>query len=62
MAACFYRAYKEGKIEENIEVYPKSGDTLYLGVNEKTITFRGRVKKTFETEWVYNPAASTIFA
>jgi diaminopimelate epimerase len=51
MAACFYRAYKEGKVKENIEVYPKSGDTLYLGVNEKTITFQGKVKKTFEAEW-----------
>ncbi|WP_434637098.1 diaminopimelate epimerase [Sulfurimonas sp. NW7] len=51
MAACFYRAYKEGKVKNNIEVYPTSGDTLYLGVNEKTITFKGRVKKTFETEW-----------
>ena len=48
MAACFYRAYKEKKVGNNIEVYPTSGDTLYLGVNEKTITFKGRVKKTFE--------------
>jgi diaminopimelate epimerase len=51
MAACFYRAYKEGKVKNNIEVYPTSGDTLYLGVNERTITFKGRVKRTFETEW-----------
>jgi diaminopimelate epimerase len=51
MSACFYRAYKEGKVKNNIEVYPKSGDTLYLGVNDKTITFTGRVKKTFETVW-----------
>ncbi len=51
MAACFYRAYKEGAVKNNIEVYPTSGDTLYLGVNEKTIIFKGRVKKTFETEW-----------
>ena len=51
MAACFYRAFKEGKIENNREVYPTSGDTLYLGHNGKTITFKGRVKKTFETEW-----------
>ncbi len=49
MAACFYRAYKEGKVSNNIEVYPTSGDTLYLGVNEKTITFQGKVKKTFTT-------------
>jgi len=51
MAACFYRAYKEGKVSNNIEVYPTSGDTLYLGVNERTITFKGRVKKSFETTW-----------
>jgi diaminopimelate epimerase len=51
MAACFYRAYKENKVPNNIEVYPTSGDTLYLGVNERTITFQGKVKKTFETQW-----------
>lgn len=52
MAACFFVAYQEKKVANNIEVYPKSGDTLYLGMNEKTITFRGKVKKTFETDWV----------
>jgi diaminopimelate epimerase len=51
MAASFYRAYKEGKVKNNIEVYPTSGDTLYLGMNERTITFKGRVKRTFVTEW-----------
>jgi diaminopimelate epimerase len=51
MAACFYRAFLEGKVVNNIEVYPKSGDTLYLGMNDRTITFKGRVKKVFETEW-----------
>lgn len=50
MAACFYRAYQEKLVGKNIEVYPRSGDTLYLGVNERTITFRGEVKKVFETE------------
>jgi diaminopimelate epimerase len=52
MAASFYRAYQENKVSNNIEVYPKSGDTLYLGMNEKTITFKGRVKNTFTTDWV----------
>ena len=51
MAACFYRAYQENKVENNIEVYPKSGDTLYLGINERTITFKGLVKNTFNTKW-----------
>jgi diaminopimelate epimerase len=50
MAACFYRAYQEDRVKNNIEVYPTSGDTLYLGVNEKTITFKGEVRKTFTTE------------
>ncbi len=50
MAACFYRAYEEGLVSNNIEVYPRSGDTLYLGMNEKTITFKGEVKKVFVAE------------
>lgn len=48
MAACFYMAYKEGLVGNNIEVYPASGETLYLGMNERTITFKGRVKKVFD--------------
>jgi len=48
MAACFWRALQEGKISDDIEIYPTSGETLYLGVNERTITFKGRVKKSFE--------------
>ena len=51
MAACFYRALQEGKVGENIEVYPTSAETLYLGINERTITFKGRVKNTFNTVW-----------
>ena len=51
MAACFYRAYIEEKVSNSIEVYPRSGDTLYLGVNDRTITFKGKVKNTFEAEW-----------
>jgi diaminopimelate epimerase len=51
MAACYYRALQEGLIEKSIKVYPTSGDTLYLGMNERTITFQGRVKNTFVTTW-----------
>ncbi|WP_297441526.1 diaminopimelate epimerase [Sulfurimonas sp.] len=51
MSACFYRAFMEEKVKNNIEVYPTSGDTLFLGYNGETITFKGRVKKTFETDW-----------
>lgn len=48
MAASFYMAYQEGLVENNIEVYPTSGETLYLGMNDRTITFKGRVKKVFD--------------
>ena len=51
MAACFYRAFSEGKVAKTIEVYPRSNETVYLGVNDKTITFKGAVKNTFNTEW-----------
>ena len=51
MAACYYRALCENKIDKKVKVYPKSGDTLYLGMNDRTITFKGRVKNTFNTEW-----------
>jgi len=54
MAACYYRAYSEGLTSEQANVYPKSGDTLYLGYNGTTITFKGAVKPTFTTVW--NPA------
>ncbi|MFT5835563.1 MAG: diaminopimelate epimerase [Sulfurimonas sp.] len=51
MAACFYRAYTEEKVAKTIEVYPRSNETVYLGVNNNTITFKGAVKNTFNTEW-----------
>lgn len=51
MAASFYRALQENLVGKNIKVYPRSGDTLYLGVNERTITFKGEVKRVFVTEF-----------
>jgi len=51
MAACFYRANQEGWIGDKVEVYPTSGDTLYLGLVEGTITFKGKVTPTFTTTW-----------
>ena len=53
MAACFYRANQEGWVGDNTEVYPTSGDTLYLGLDEGTITFKGAVTPTFTTEWTH---------
>ena len=51
MAACFYMAYQQGLVGSNVEVYPTSGETLYLVMNERTITFKGMVKKVFEATY-----------
>jgi len=51
MAACFYRANQEKMIGKSAKVYPKSGDTLYLGLQDEVITFKGEVKATFITQW-----------
>ncbi|HEX5329100.1 diaminopimelate epimerase [Sulfuricurvum sp.] len=51
MAASFYRALQERLVEENTKVFPKSGETLYLGFEEGVITFKGEVKGVFETFW-----------
>lgn len=49
MAACFYRACRQGHTGSSAEVYPKSGETLHLALEGETITFKGLVKKTFDT-------------
>lgn len=51
MAACFYMALQDKKISDNIKVFPRSGETLYLGMNDRTITFKGKVKNVFVTEY-----------
>jgi len=53
MAACFYRANQEGLVSNHTRVYPTSGDTLYLGLEDGTITFKGEVTPTFVTEWAH---------
>ncbi len=51
MAAAYYRAIREELIKGDTKVYPKSGETLYLGLSSDTITFKGAVKDVFETAW-----------
>lgn len=48
MAACFVRANVEGNVGDNVVVVPKSGEKLHLGREGETVTFTGRVVKTFE--------------
>lgn len=51
MAASFYRALQERLVDDQTKVFPKSGETLYLGLEEGVITFKGEVKGVFETTW-----------
>lgn len=51
MAASFYRAVQEQLVSNQTKVFPKSGETLYLGLENGTITFKGEVKGVFETLW-----------
>ncbi len=51
MAAAYYRAIQENLISGDTKVYPKSGETLYLGLGAETITFKGAVKDVFEAAW-----------
>ncbi len=51
MASAFYRAYQEGRVKEETKVFPKSGDTLFLGIDNDTITFAGEVKAVFTTDY-----------
>lgn len=51
MAAVYYRALMEQRISGACQVIPKSGETLYLGMREDVITFKGTVKACFEVSW-----------
>jgi diaminopimelate epimerase len=50
MAACFYFANQEGKVGDRVMVKPRSGDELFLGLENGIITFTGDVKKVFTTD------------
>ena len=50
MVACFIRNHKEGKVSDQVKVHPKSGDELYVSVEEGVYRFGGKVTKTFVAE------------
>jgi len=49
MAGCFYRAIKENLLEKNTDVFPKSGEKLYLEIKNDKLRFQGKVQRTFFT-------------
>ena len=50
MVACFIRNHKEEKVPDQVKVYPKSGDELYVSYEEGIYRFGGKVTKTFTAE------------
>lgn len=53
MAACYYRALREKQVASSPTlVIPTGGDHLTLGFNGQTITFKGLVHNSFNTEWL----------
>jgi len=50
IVACFVRNHQEGKISNQVRVFPKSGDELYVSYEEGTYKFGGKVTKTFVAE------------
>ncbi len=47
MVASFIRNYKENRVPEQVRVFPKSGDELYVSYENGIYRFGGKVTKTF---------------
>ena len=52
MVACFVRAYGEDLVDDNVRVFPKSGDELYVSLEDDIYKFGGEVSKTFVAETI----------
>ena len=52
MVACFVRSYKEGSVTSMVKAYPKSGDELYISIEDGVYRFGGKVTKTFIAETI----------
>ena len=52
MVACFLRANLEKLVDNNVRVFPKSGDELYVSLEDGTFRFGGQVTKTFIAETI----------
>jgi len=47
MVACFVRAYGEELVDEEVKVFPQSGDELYISLENDIYKFGGKVTQTF---------------
>ena len=51
MAGAFLVSLKQGLLSKEADVFPKSGERLYLAEKGETLIFRGKVKRTFYTDF-----------
>ena len=52
MVACFIRANGEDLVDDDVRVFPKSGDELYVSLEDDIYKFGGEVTKTFVAETI----------
>ncbi|SFV60185.1 Diaminopimelate epimerase [hydrothermal vent metagenome] len=52
MVACFVRCHHEERLDNNVKTTPKSGDELYISLEDGVYRFGGKVTKTFIAETV----------
>ena len=54
MAASFYAACKENRVQKEVKVYPRSQEELFLRIENERLFFKGKVNRVFETQWKLN--------
>jgi diaminopimelate epimerase len=52
MVACFIRANGEELVDDDVRVFPRSGDELYVSLEDDIYKFGGQVTKTFVAETI----------
>jgi len=52
MVACFVRSHVEGLLNNTVKTTPKSGDELYISLENGVYKFGGKVTKTFVAETI----------
>jgi diaminopimelate epimerase len=52
MVACFVRSHVEGLLDNMVKTTPKSGDELYISLENGVYKFGGKVTKTFIAETI----------
>ena len=52
MVACFLRSNSEDLVDDDVKVFPSSGDELYISLEDDIYKFGGQVTKTFVAETI----------